>query len=241
METAARQGLGIFEDLFFFGSLADRCTISWATLGPHILGQTSLPPGASRCDIELDIKFTRDSAFDTILLLSTLIHEMCHAFLLIYACDVSGCREKRAHSGETGHGSAWEAMAVAVDRTALRAFSMNPDLGISYCTSLEGDSTLPSGCRFPRLEEACRETVGRLDKHMEEFHAHDSSESSTSDNNASTTYSGSKGIENRTGAPTSGPFSSKDRFSNDLYSSKLKELEGCSTKDRLDAFSSKAK
>jgi hypothetical protein len=134
METAAGQCLRIFDDLFFFGSLVNRCTITWASLGPHILGQTFLSPGAPRCDIELDIKFTGDSAFDTILLLSTLIHEMCHTFLPIYACDVSGCREKREHSGETGHSSVWEAMAVAVEWTALRAFNMKLDLGISSCT-----------------------------------------------------------------------------------------------------------
>jgi hypothetical protein len=118
---------------------------------------------------------------------------------------------------------------------------MKLDLGISSCTSLERDSTLLSGCRFPELEKKVQEVLDRLDKHMEEFHTHDISESSTSDKDALTTYSGSRGDENWTGAPINDPFPSKDRFLNDLYPSKLKELEGFSTKDWLDAFSSKAK
>jgi hypothetical protein len=158
MENNARIYLSIFDELFFFGSIGRRCTITWSSLGPCTLGRcTPIQYGLeTHCIIELDIKFTGDVVSDKNLLLETLLHEMCHAFLEIYACHASECFLEREHGGVTGHGRAWEMVATAAQNTANRNFHLQLDLNIASSVERDRNSRRQSWCNFmdEQLEKA---------------------------------------------------------------------------------------
>jgi hypothetical protein len=81
-------------------------------------------------------------------IVSTLIHELCHAFLLIYGCDGRQCATFNAvanGSGFTGHGPSWEKIA----RKAEKVFTEH----IVPMFDVEDDEDRPFGIENSLEEE----------------------------------------------------------------------------------------
>ncbi|KAH6682723.1 hypothetical protein B0J14DRAFT_673131 [Halenospora varia] len=64
------------------------------------------------------------------LYLSTLLHEMIHAFFNTWACQSGKCRARRFEKmGERGHGCLWVDLATSVERSANGVLGLRLDLG----------------------------------------------------------------------------------------------------------------
>lgn len=59
--------------------------------------------------------------------LATLLHELCHAFIHIFACP--SCPMFTKSEGSSGHGRAWQVLAAKVEDVALKLLNLRIDLG----------------------------------------------------------------------------------------------------------------
>jgi hypothetical protein len=66
------------------------------------------------------------------------LHEMCHTFILVYACRTSRCDKQPNRTGYDGHGPTWAQLATAVQGIVSIAFGLDLDLGIEY-SRIRGD------------------------------------------------------------------------------------------------------
>ena len=103
----------IFNELFFFGSLKDSValilTVHPINMRSH--GMTSGPDEDSKCKVQVWDRKSYIPDFETRRrgFLTTLLHELAHAVLKIYACRCSTCTENR------GHGLGWQKIAQALE------------------------------------------------------------------------------------------------------------------------------
>ena len=128
--------VGVFDDYFFLGSLSryiavkvtDETSANSAWVGLTTRKVKSIPPsGQPHILIELkrlpDRLWTRELVQD---FLDTLLHEMSHAFLLVYSSpgEYLGswpCRRVVETEGLTGHGPCWVVVAKAIAAEADRS------------------------------------------------------------------------------------------------------------------------
>lgn len=148
-----------FDVIFFFGTLAGRCTweIDWETL-PGVLGychtaeqygyntQMKGPSAHQRSVIKLqkNLNTSRDKRLSSYL--STLLHEMCHSFMMVWSCDARSCYANDELLGTTGHGDAWQNTCTAVDKAVRKQFGLKFDMGrtVSYAHELAETGAQPS-------------------------------------------------------------------------------------------------
>ena len=120
-----RHCMRIFDDLFFGSSIAQHCTIR---LDPTLFARTNawgetgrVRGGAVEIWLATSSKLVNGSCVAG--LLSTLLHEMCHAYFRIYCCTGAcmdpGCTPLAESSrGPSGHGRSWCILAEAVESRA---------------------------------------------------------------------------------------------------------------------------
>ncbi|KAK4626476.1 hypothetical protein CLAFUW4_04176 [Fulvia fulva] len=120
----------IFDDLFFASSLRDNYIFRWMNGGRHCAGLTFTPPGSPMTTIAVNWFLVRWGSFGTIeCIVSVLLHEMCHAYMLVWGCmgKKSGCSRWACQKGSEryvkeigmgGHGDAWQRLALTVELLA---------------------------------------------------------------------------------------------------------------------------
>jgi hypothetical protein len=157
----------LFDDMFFFGSLQKRCQhFLDDAVGKeiHVQGQTIRDTAYDRaykiklegwfhrnwdrwCDnerpleVEITIFRTEDKNRPRRLkaYLSTLLHEMCHAYLDLWGCRFEGCYNVWEKQGVKGHGHAWQDIALAVEIAAAdpNHMKLHLDLGRENSLAIE--------------------------------------------------------------------------------------------------------
>jgi hypothetical protein len=136
-EDVTKAFFNVFDEpffFFFFGSLTKKCIITYP-LGAEWLGNTvplvgNTIEGDFACNIKLSPKSTGNLHRDREILLIILLHEMCHAFLSLYACGQPPCEKTHDGEGRTGHGRAWEKILRAVQNSINQDFNMKLDFKI---------------------------------------------------------------------------------------------------------------
>jgi hypothetical protein len=119
----------VFDDLFFFGSLHERVTVKMV---PLTGGQRStvdaitvtVPVVLSDGTVERHAEIQTTTVNRLNMLLSSLLHEMCHAFLLVYSCNADKCMERFKNCGKYGHGIARQKVAAAIEKYAGQKLSL---------------------------------------------------------------------------------------------------------------------
>ncbi|KAK0284294.1 hypothetical protein LTR35_006010 [Friedmanniomyces endolithicus] len=126
-------GLRYISEVFFV-RLVNDVPVRWSreltvydTEERAVSGMTDFDPDSNDCTIKLnpehfDLRSTDGRPRPGIL--SVLLHEACHAFLLLYSCrpECAACSEA-SYVGlvdETGHGLAWQTLAFNVERSFNR-------------------------------------------------------------------------------------------------------------------------
>ena len=132
----------IFDDYLFLGSLGHYTKVKWVPDTPansHWDGFTNIDrQNIFSRQLKIRIMVKRQNVWDNI---NTLLHEMVHAFLMIYSVYTVDTE------GITGHGPCWVEVAVAIAAEANRSFGgwCDPwDLGIreSYHSEVEAQEQL---------------------------------------------------------------------------------------------------
>jgi hypothetical protein len=123
----------VFDDLFFFGSLRERVTFR---IVPLTGNQQSTIPALTKpvrvivtdgtTEMHIEIQITTINEVNE--LLGILLHEMCHAFFLIYSCNVDNCMNRFENCAKDGHGIAWQKVAAAIEKYARQKLSLQLDL-----------------------------------------------------------------------------------------------------------------
>ena len=142
----------IFDDYFFLGSLRQYTKVVWAANTPaniEWVGFTKansafVTPGP--LEVLIQVKWQDDQLRNREFVgecLDTLLHEMIHAFFMIYS--VSAMETE----GLTGHGDCWVRVATVVAAEANRSFGELWDrweLGIANARLLEGKALRELRC-----------------------------------------------------------------------------------------------
>ena len=83
-----------------------------------------------------------DDPSQRVAMLSVLLHEMIHAFLLLYSCPLK-CQFDPRSSGHTGHAGAWQDAAYAVEKACNDSgcLGVDIDLGRLWCLKFEMEAT----------------------------------------------------------------------------------------------------
>lgn len=118
----------LFDDYFFQGRTKYNTTVEWAEYHPNfpILGWTSVPDAQATIYITRlhpERVWTRQSVKG---LLSTLLHEMAHAFVMLKWCNCSTCRCPAnicGTRGVSGHGPSWVKLCEAMEAEASRSLA----------------------------------------------------------------------------------------------------------------------
>lgn len=143
---------GIFDDYFFLGALRPYTEVKladdtqenygWAGTTECRKQTTSSEPPS----IDIKLKPTSSQLWVRTLIqwfLETLLHEMIHAFFIIYSAPVRllGCNRKIAETEDlTGHGPCWVKVAAAIvveADSSLGGLWHKWDLGIKHARSTE--------------------------------------------------------------------------------------------------------
>ncbi|KAK4626635.1 hypothetical protein CLAFUW4_04184 [Fulvia fulva] len=140
------QAIEIFNHLFFLGKLQNmhflwreglRARGDALTSGPGTDGYTQRVSNQQILivmDPEPDFTFDRTWQDD---LLSTLLHECCHAFIDLYRCHKHEGHHACRNEGKTGHGAAWFHLASEVKVAARSHLRLDAELGV--LTSVVGE------------------------------------------------------------------------------------------------------
>ena len=133
-----------FDELFFFGSLKGCCELSIdeqdTIQARHVTGLEVNPVNKV-----LGLLDTREGEKCVILSRSQpnqfegrheklkayvekMLHFMIHAFLELWTCERVACRKGFEKLGKTGHGRAWQDVAVAVENAVREEGFLNLDL-----------------------------------------------------------------------------------------------------------------
>ncbi|KAL8948636.1 MAG: hypothetical protein Q9222_005187 [Ikaeria aurantiellina] len=112
----------IFDRYFFNGELEPQVRVQWVDgLSNNALGRTMWLPvnDGLVIDIKRPLGFERlegfCSALGTLEICSTLLHEMCHAYLEVKLCRCPKCEEVPLRLGRGGHGNPWLQLAWLVE------------------------------------------------------------------------------------------------------------------------------
>ena len=133
----------LFDDYFFLGSLRQYTKVAWAHntpanvewVGFTQINRRSMTPGP--LEILIQVKRQDDQLLNREIIrecLDTLLHEMIHAFFMIYSVSA------RETEGLTGHGLCWVQVATVIAAEANRSFGELWDkweLGIANARLLE--------------------------------------------------------------------------------------------------------
>jgi hypothetical protein len=129
------------DKLLFSGLMAGRLTVSVMNRKGSYEGETAFTrdvfPRTPFVTIKIDDfdAYKNQPAERRARIVGSLVHEMCHAFLLIYGCDGRQCATKESVMygiGFTGHGPVWEKIANEAEDIFAAFISpiMLPDLEI---------------------------------------------------------------------------------------------------------------
>ena len=142
----------LLDHILFQGRVRKYCVVTWDTTPfPHTMNAFTnhLQPSPSArwflyvAHIHLDphLAVRRGRFFDIDDLICYLLHEMCHAYILIFSCKDRQCQgvecamSSRGHQnaiGATGHGPAWTALAQSVEAASVVLRTSKPvDLRIA--------------------------------------------------------------------------------------------------------------
>lgn len=148
----------LFDDLFFFGSLRDRCNLALdreessytgsrgqmtligteVRIKRRVLGLVEKTFGEQGWTIVLNPpreefpgRYAMMKAY-----VETLLHEMIHAFLELWTCDHKGCIDGFEKLGKSRHGKVWQEVALAIEDSVRDAGFLNLDLYLNRETSL---------------------------------------------------------------------------------------------------------
>lgn len=129
----------ILDTVFFDGLLSPYTVVEWAVLPVGTGGDTSTQLNASgKVTIRMSsqrVYFAKLSPTEAII--STLLHEMCHAYINLYACFGESCGQQECTFGHqhyletigpTGHGRSWQILAAAIENRAKEVLGINLDL-----------------------------------------------------------------------------------------------------------------
>jgi hypothetical protein len=146
----------LFDDLFFFGSLRDRCNLAIdreesldvgrrgqmigteVKVKKKVFGLVERTVGEQRCVIVLNSHWAEFLGRHAMLkgYVETLLHEMCHAFLELWTCGHSGCVDGFDKLGKTRHGWIWQDVALAIENVVRDKHFLNLDLCLNREMSL---------------------------------------------------------------------------------------------------------
>ncbi|PMD13804.1 hypothetical protein NA56DRAFT_736828 [Hyaloscypha hepaticicola] len=135
-----------FDELFNCSSLKKYCKVKLSSPSTENEAEMkcraliwSWPPKVQLVSIVIRI-FKRDDITDNmtrrIFCLGRLLHEMTHAFLELYSCWYTLCREFLQHLGPAGHGFAWQDIAHTVEKAADNPNSLNIPVQLGRYDSL---------------------------------------------------------------------------------------------------------
>ena len=163
----------VFDDYFFLGSLrgyisvqvTDETPANSAWVGLTTSKVKSIPSGRPP-QVQIELKRLPDRLWTRELVqefLDTLLHEMSHAFLMIYSSPTGylgdwPCRRILETEGLTGHGPCWVMVAEAIAAEADRSLGRVWD---------KWDLKIADSCCLER--EALREALGVVGKHRKDL------------------------------------------------------------------------
>lgn len=114
-----KEHFSFFNNMFFFGSLYDHCILEMKQKHYLKAGKMAseksefsareligLPPKWYKIRIYNNPEPSRRLRLPSYL--GSLLHEMVHVFLELYACDAGSCCDAVERSGKSGHGWAWQ-------------------------------------------------------------------------------------------------------------------------------------
>lgn len=187
-----KQLMNIFSDLFFFSTIpVSQIKFRWRKCSFKHLG--AFKPGSNHLSMREDIL---GAIRGTRLLtrLSTLLHEMTHAYFCVLACWNCPWRDE-AH-GENGHGGVWQLVTLAIERAMLRLARLSVDMnrGPDLVHHIEETNKFPSLCELKKwnlLPESTR--ANRTET---------SESSSLIDPSATRSHEGGKSPHGQTRTPT---------------------------------------
>lgn len=132
----------IFDKFFFAGCLCEHTDLIWESAKETDTFEGYCEIQGRRAKIVLrEYPLQMGDRSGIQYLLSTLLHEMCHAFILLFACKCGTCYEKHLSLvGLSGHGSTWSIAATAIQVEADRSFRIakdSYDLGVGVAQAEE--------------------------------------------------------------------------------------------------------
>lgn len=146
----------------FFLKESSQIVFKWyesiATHGKPLLGATGLDSKTGEVLIKMNPK-ARPGTYDKLgrkaFMISTLLHELCHAFLISWACEnycgKQKCRSRKIRLfGMEGHGKAWFLLASYVETAARQLF---PQLELRLGISADVHEDLRAGGGIPGWPE----------------------------------------------------------------------------------------
>ena len=140
-----RAGLEVFNHLFFMGHLSNVCLVLSDT-GPvsadhYKHGHTEEDPktGALRIFVDVDQGGLPNKHGEGSL--STLLHEVPHAYFMRYESGAESETDSLMMRGVGGHGLAWQYLAKALEHACHLYLDFNADLGIAHAVRVEVGET----------------------------------------------------------------------------------------------------
>src|SRR6266536_448561 len=149
-EEAVRNYMSLFDSLFFFGVISGRIKLvfnapnrlSDGRLGECAKATTSAFGTTLRSsDIRIFPTNTAGCRARMIYYRQILLHEMCHAVLGTFCCRQGSCEDHREGTGWTGHGAAWQRVALALELAATDILGFYFDMARNRSCALEMKST----------------------------------------------------------------------------------------------------
>jgi hypothetical protein len=137
----------LFNNLFFFGSLANRCMLEmpnegWKSSGMkgctsfHFSYRALFGLANQRWKITIWKETEPSRRYRLLKYLGTLLHEMIHVFFDLWACNHISCHPKLERRGATGHGWAWQDTTFALEKACRDKTFLGLDLSTGRAESL---------------------------------------------------------------------------------------------------------
>ncbi|KAK4627561.1 hypothetical protein CLAFUR0_04174 [Fulvia fulva] len=137
----------ILDDLVFDSTILHYFQFGWRELNNGRSGQTIALYSVRMALIEMDPTLLGQGRLLNSVV-STLLHEMCHAYLFLFSCQgvfcgrrscLEGSRRYNKEIGRTGHGAAWEQLAWAVEDFGNGLKVLRVNLTVAYAVSFEDE------------------------------------------------------------------------------------------------------
>ena len=138
----------LFDSLFFFSSLKDRCTAELVPktregLNHFTIKSVSAANGERHSRISIhglgeESGYTRkDRKAGLRAYLGILLHEMIHVFLYTYSCRIGACNRLLQGMAGLGHSEAWMEIAFAIENSVKVLLGLEVDLLRKWCLVTE--------------------------------------------------------------------------------------------------------